>query len=82
MSKDKYVIANCPALFNTPDGKFKNDCCDKPGSSPCKDCTDCILKQIVELCKPLNTKRPESYYNLEVLLAKKILQLLDIREVE
>lgn len=81
MEQSKYVIANCPAIY----GVFLDGCKKdhyEDGTALCQDCTDCILKQIVELCKPLNTKQPESYYNLEVLLAKRILKLLDIQEVE
>ena len=83
MSKDKYIIANCPCFFE--ENEEVNDyTCAWNGTEElaCQDCTDCVLKQIVELCKPLNTKQPKSYYNLEVLLAKKILKLLDIQEVE
>ena len=74
----KYVIKNCPSCTK------QDDCIAMylRTSVDCKERTDCVMKQIVELCKPLNTKQPESCYNLEILLAKKILKLLDIQEVE
>ena len=86
----KYIIKNCPAYIHRPLSTHDRVCLlgdkVKPNHKElyvyCKDCTDCVMKQIVELCKPLNTKQPESYYNLEVLLAKRILKLLDIQEVE
>lgn len=80
---DKYIIKNCPCFFEENEA-VDDYTCAWTGTEElaCQDCTDCVLKQIVELCKPLNTKQPESYYNLEILLAKKILQFLDIRKVE
>ena len=44
----KYIIKNCPAF----DYKY-NECHSKIGNHKlyCMDCTDCILKQIVEKCK-------------------------------
>ena len=37
----KYIIKNCPAI--------QQGTCEKYGM--CQDCTDCVLKQIVELAK-------------------------------
>ena len=80
----KYIIKNCPALFITKDGEFKNDCCNKDGYSPCQGCTDCVMKQVVELCKEsLNSL--ETYVDVrsfECVVLQNILQLLDIQEVE
>lgn len=61
-----YVIRNCPARL--PSGF----CIEAPKKKAylCQDCTDCVLKQIVELC------REENY----AWLAKEILQKLDIQE--
>ena len=78
---DKYIIRNCPAIqYNT---------CEKYGM--CQDCTDCVMKQIVELakghtelCKNCEQQIKEcdcsdicNAYRLD-----KILELLDIEEVE
>ena len=48
-----YVILNCPAF----DSKY-NECHSKiePHKIYCKDCTDCVMKQIVERCKRLREK--------------------------
>ena len=78
----KCIIKNCPAIYGIDDGFLCSYREDNESEKYCYDCIDCKLKQIVELCKPLNTKQPESYYNLELLLARKILKLLDVQEVE
>ena len=45
---DKYIIRNCPALVGC---RVEQDLCYKNGLHKCQDCTDCVLKQIVEKCK-------------------------------
>lgn len=77
----KMIIRNCPAF----DSKY-NECHSKiePHKLYCMDCTDCVMKQIVELCKRTcrmrctndcsGTKKHCGY--------GQILQLLDIQEVE
>lgn len=99
----KYIIKNCPAFMrpsyckdkcsysiaNKRDGeltyKFEFD-----ENSKCQDCTDCVMKQIVELCKE-DLKPAREWqegdtvfieYKKDVHLANNILQLLDIQEVE
>ena len=74
----KYITRNCPALSFSL-GFY----CDEY-QKKCKDCTGCIMKQIVELCKETCRKRCTNYR-----LGKKkycgygqILQQLDIQEVE
>lgn len=48
MSKHRYTIKNCPALR----GWVCNELFIKQDIMiDCKDCTDCVMKQIVELCK-------------------------------
>lgn len=79
----KYIIRNCPAiygLYNEVCGKSK----DEYFLSRCQDCSDCVLKQIVELCKETCRKRCTNY-----CLGKQkycgygqILQKLDMQEVE
>ena len=81
-----YVITNCPAF-----DKQYNECHSKiePHKLYCMDCTDCLLKQIVELCKGI--KCPCEYKGADCWectengarrFADKILELLDIQEVE
>lgn len=78
MSNNRYVILNCPA-------NYQNNCrTAKVNECNCQDCTDCVMKQIVELCK----RTCEMRYTNYCLGAKKyygygqILKLLDIQEVE
>ena len=84
---NKYVIKNCELTCNGE--------CPNSKTGYCKDCTDCKLKQIVELCKERSNKCErcmsfEDYQptdclscgNDDVILANDILQLLDIEEVE
>ena len=76
----KYIIKNCPYYSEdeTLDG-YEN-------MLDCQNITDCLLKQIVEKC--LNGldfsifKGVDGCYSERGILAKEILQLLDIQEVE
>ena len=77
----KYIIKNCPARL--PKSGL---CIEAPKKKAylCEDCIDCILKQIVELCKETCRKRCTN----DCLGTKKhcgygqILQKLDIQEIE
>lgn len=68
----KYIIKNCPAF----DCKY-NECHSKIGNHKlyCMDCTDCLLKQIVEKCWDY-----ENTSNYE--LSEEILSILEIQECE
>lgn len=71
----KYIIKNCPARFY----EFINDeqkCFLK--DRKCKHIPDCLIKQIVELCK----KQKESCIFATAFIADEILKLLQIEEVE
>lgn len=81
---DKYIIKNCEQIHSSD-----NFCWSK--NVLCQDCTDCVIKQIVELakghtelCKNCDQQIKEcdcsdvcNAYRLD-----KILKLLDIQEVE
>lgn len=75
----KYIIKNCEEIHSSD-----NVCWSK--NVRCQDCTDCVMKQIVELCK--SVKKEYSKHKLDALIAGKfniagkILLLLDIQEVE
>lgn len=86
----KYIIKNCPCII-----EFKNMhfCAELNNVDElkqlCQDCTDCVLKQIVEKCKEI--KCPCEYKGADCWectesgakrFADRILQLLDIQEVE
>lgn len=83
---DKYIIRNCPAH-----SKDALDFCFAKNATQaiCYKCTDCLLKQIVELCKEEKTincnidgkeQVLKAYYHTH--LGDKILELLDIQECE
>ena len=69
---NKYIIKNCPCYFDKPEAN-----CWADQLSWCENCTDCILKQIVELCKGEQQSRVATN-----IISNKILKLLDIEEVE
>ena len=80
---DKYIIRNCECKV-----KGKTTLCvrDIPYKK-CENITDCKLKQIVELCKEVNTKFYDSVHQRylspsKAKFARQILELLDIEEVE
>ena len=82
-----YVIKNCPCYV-----QYENSlhlCCDGQGDGECQDCTDCVMKQIVELCKHIKSINKTNSYVGEYIeftqhspLADEILELLDIQEIE
>lgn len=73
----KYIIKNCPS--------FCRDICSADNTECfCCNETDCVMKQIVELCKE-NLNSLETYVDVrsfECVVLQNILQLLDIQEVE
>lgn len=85
---NKYLIRNCPAIYGISFDGCKKDHYED-GTVLCQDCTGCVLKQIVELCKEqkvincnIDGKEQvlKAYYHTH--LGDKILELLDIQEVE
>lgn len=79
---DKYIIKNCECIL--PSGT-----CFVKSLIQCQDCTDCVLKQIVELCKdvkltygkldkPLTATQCTALFS-RATLADEILKLLDIQ---
>lgn len=73
----RYVIENCPCYNKDYSCQSKANITGKY----CKDCTNCIMKQIVEKCKNtqfLSTKNRQDLYAVKVF-ANDLLQLLDIQ---
>jgi hypothetical protein len=77
----KYIIKNCEQIHSSD-----NFCWSK--NVRCQDCTDCVMKQIVELargntgtCANCETEPPCDNI-CDTYRLNKILQLLDIQEVE
>lgn len=98
---DRYVIKNCPAYIHRPLNTHDRVCLlgdkVKPNHKElyvyCKDCTDCVMKQIVELCKKAikdcdkckgdpETDCYDCTQGGKAIQSDKILELLDIQEVE
>ena len=84
MSDKKIIIRNCPAYDY--DEEFNYHMCKQPlipyecSVDDCADCTDCVMKQIVEKCKLFQNNY---LVNDGVqLLTTNILNSLDIQEVE
>jgi hypothetical protein len=82
----KYIIKNCPSLNQARNlcNEIINTCCaDYNMGKPvvnCQDCTDCLLKRIVEKCKFLiNTFDYDRGANYT---ANEILSMLEIEECE
>ena len=67
-----YIVKNCPAqpiIWN-------DNWCNKEQQF-CQNCTDCIIKQVIETCKYCYDevdKESDSFYS--------ILQLFDIEEIK
>ena len=85
---DKYIIRNCPATYLNFESKYVCTTQIKQKGFPfyCVDCTDCVLKQIVELCKHIKSINKTNSYVGEYIeftqrspLAEEILDLLDIQ---
>lgn len=85
-----YVIQNCPAFVlmrTATSGTYFDMCGNAKGHIKCADCTDCVLKQIVEKCrKTVKIFSAESgtqpYAGGRCTEAEGILKLLDIQGVE
>ena len=86
MTREQYIVKNCPAqpiIWN-------NNWCNKKQQF-CQNCTDCVIKQVIEKCKGAVF----NYSNLEILrtacetnqaygkanIAEQILQLFGIEEI-
>jgi len=83
MEINKYIIRNCPAIYGIDDGFLCSYRENEEDEKYCYDCTDCKLKQIVELCKE-NLNSLETYVDirsLECTTLQNILKLLDIQEI-
>lgn len=84
----KYIIKNCPA-YSENQGVYWT-CYEDNNKLLCQDCTDCLLKQIVEKCRVAQKEYPKKFSDEEMdmfvsgrnNLAGIILALLDIQEVK
>lgn len=76
MTSDRYVVLNCPTLMG-------NRLCYSKEIKQCADCTNCIIKQVIEKCNYYQNKigRTPQYRAGYVDATREILQLFDIEEV-
>ena len=69
---NRYIVKNCPAIY-----EFFNYYCKEHSEGLCADCTDCVIKQVIEECKWET--------NIDVNdrgdLAERILSSFDIEEI-
>lgn len=85
----KYIAKNCFGLNDVLDAETKEiiykDYCIN-ANEYCSDITDCPIKQVVEMCKQEIGEEVYRWGNLVLNknnpLAEKILQTLDVQEVE
>ena len=77
---NRYIVKNCPAIL--PMTKL----CDSESTfncgTFCKDCTDCIIKQVIEKC--MHEAHGDTWQIVragDVFLANDILKLFDIEEI-
>lgn len=69
----KYTVKNCPMYFH-------GNCYGHTANYDCKNCTDCLIRQIIEKCiKKLAILTIGSDVGQ---FANNVLQLFDIEEVE
>ena len=85
----KYIIKNCPNLTTSyyGTGETIHNQCGLTDDDLCANCTHCVLKQIVEKCKQVNTKFYDSVHQRylspsKAKFARQILELLEIQECE
>ena len=78
----RMIIRNCPAIYGIDDGFLCSYREDNESEKYCYDCTDCVMKQIVELCKEDYTSENNVFDISKKLFAQRILDKLDIQEVE
>lgn len=87
---NKYIVKNCPAIL--PMTKL----CDSENTfncgTFCKDCTDCVIKQVIEKCKDAKLECSCKNPNLDIdcfectsggraELGQEILNMFDIEEI-
>lgn len=75
-----YIVKNCPAILRM------TKICDAYETTRdlpqfCQDCTDCVIKQVIEKCKEYMTVLEMHKHNTKDCGFDKILQLFDIEDI-
>ena len=76
---NRYIVKNCPAFVlmrTATSGTYFNMCGNAKGHIKCADCTDCVIKRVIDKCKSTSDRW---LYNAHVeSFAKQILDMFDI----
>ena len=87
---NKYTVKNCPCYWYIGG----DEGCDLDNTKACEDTTDCVIKQIITICKVNKMSKEDMKRSKEFVdiirgskygrdaLAIQILQLFDIEEVK
>ena len=76
MTREQYIVRNCPA-FNP---QAYEHCCNLDGNYKCEYCTDCVIKQVIEVCKEEHERGADYMFWVDKF-AQEILELFDIEEI-
>lgn len=74
MTSNRYVVLNCPTLMG-------NRLCYSKEIRQCADCTDCVIKQVIEKCKKHADESSYCGYCCIENLGYSILDMFDIEEI-
>jgi len=74
MTSNKYVVLNCPTLMG-------NRLCYSKVIKQCADCTDCVIKRVIEKCNEYITVLEIHKHDTKGCGFDNILQLFDIEEI-
>ena len=77
----KYIIKNCPNMTIVKGQDLMCFDVEKMHGVPCQNRTDCVIKRIVESCNDVLEQETDPLNSSEMSFARKILQLLEIEEV-
>ena len=75
---NKYIVKNCPCYMNQPEAD-----CWADQLSWCENCTDCVIKQVIEVCKKetvINYPKKEKEF-ITVNGYQAILNMFNIEEI-
>lgn len=78
----KYIVNNCPNMTIVRGQDLMCFDIEKMHGVPCQNRTDCVIKQITELCNDVLEQETDLLNSLEMSFARKILDLLGIEEVD
>lgn len=84
-----YIVKNCPCIKHYDDIELDNRCMSDQGIPFfCENNPDCIIKQVIEKCRQAdnscdgtNCTECSGFYMCHSQLAREILQLFDIEEI-